>query len=730
MLLRTFLFAFILCLLSGMQSYACDFEDSDGLDVGLVLSGGGAKASTQVGVMQVLDELGVPIHCVTGTSMGAVVGSFYAAGYSADEIGEILTENDWGEVFRGASPRRDKSFVEKEREEIYFSGNVAAIDKGQLKLPGSLNSMQGLKILYRNILSDIPQNIDFDDLELPFRAVAADLETGDTKVFDRGDVVEAILASMAVPGVFSPREIDGRFYVDGGIASTLPIKTARDMGADIIIALDVSNEPLKPSADISVASTAQQITTIVVWRSLQRDLEHLREGDLLLHPNPINIGTAAYTRSAEGLVTGRKVAETHKDALLAIKAQAAPSNRKSMSFSKPSNASELKIVNNTIVSDALIKSRYQQSQSHSDDPQIQDRRLRDLASFGGFGEVDLGYANGEAILTVKEKTLGRNLVQIGLNAANDFNGNSSYSALARITRRPLSTRGGDISLSAEMGTNIGLSAELYQPLGPDGRFFIQPEAYARWEQNRFISLDERIGDFWVRQIGARARIGREIGKWGILAIEGDLIHSMIKPIVTIIPDFQTLTSRNAGVGLYFAADTLNRNDWPTSGQRLRLRAKRSYDLDDGNQVSNTYTASWLAAFNVFDLGILLNGRYGNIDDKNPEIGGTDLFQLGGFRQLTAFDDNSIPLSEYTYGSLEVFKRLSETGKIIDIPIYIGALGEIAYFPLDLFDDSENVTTTSGSLYIGTDTPIGPAFFGTAYGTNEDWKIFFKFGRTF
>ena len=722
-------------------AYACDFEDSDGLDVALVLSGGGAKASTQVGVMKLLDEMDIPIHCVVGTSMGAVVGSFYSAGYSADEIGTIMTEHDWGEIFRGKAPRRDKSFIEKEREESYLSGNVAGLSKDGLSLPGGLNSMQGLKSLYRTILQDIPQDINFDDLELPFRAVAADLETGEAKAFARGDLVESILASMTVPGVFAPREVDGHFYVDGGIAATLPIKIAQDMGADIIIALDVSNAPIKPTADISVAAAVQQITTIVVWRNLQRDLKLLKKTDLLIQPNTTKLGTASYNRSVEGLAAGYSAAQQHRNALLAIKAKAAPSKRKTMSFVKPTDG-PLIVANNTGLKDELIKARFEYNgvsgkiaqklskNSSKDGTKYQARRLRDLASFGGFGEVDLGHSNGQAVLSVKENPLGRNLLQVGLNATNDFDGNSTYSVLARMTRRPLSSRGGDMSVSAELGTNLGLSAEIYQPFGADGRFFIQPELFARWEQNKFNLIDARIGDFWVQNIGARARLGREIGEWGVIALEGSVVDSKTSAIVSIIEELEDSKTQQASLGLYFGVDTLNRNDWPTKGQRVRLRARRSYDLDNTQLISDRYEGSFLAAMEVAGLGVLLNARYGQIDDKNPAIGGTDFFRLGGFRQLAAFGDNSIPVNEYALGSVELFKRLSKTGAIFELPLYAGAIAELAVFPLDLFEVSEELTTVSGSLYLGADTAIGPAFIGAAYGNNDEFKVFFKFGRTF
>jgi NTE family protein len=717
--------------LAPMARAACDFDDEDGLDVGLVLSGGGAKASTQVGVLQILDELGIPVHCITGTSMGSVVGAFYAAGYSADEIGNIMTANDWGAIFRGNAPRRDKSFIEKEREETYFSGNVASIGKNGVKLPGGLSSMSGLKLFYREILSNVPKDADFDALEIPFRAVATNLHTGEAKAFAKGDLVESILASMAVPGAFAPRQIDGEYYVDGGIASNLPIEAAKKMGADIIIAVDVSNPPPKPQSDISVAGTALQITTIIVWRGVQHELSLLSEQDLLIRPNSINIGTAAYERSGEGIAAGRKVAEGFKEALLAIKAKAAPADRHIMRAKPAMEATEFKIVNNTGMKDSLIRSRFLQGQSRTQNPVIQKRRLRDLASFGGFGEVDLGYSNGATVLTVDENKLGKNLLQVGLNAANDFEGSSSYSILARVTRRPLSQNGGDFSLSGEFGTDIGLSAELYQPLGAAGRFFIQPEVFMRWEQRKINILSLRVGDFRARKIGARGRIGREIGKWGVVALEGGVDTTRLTEIVSIFNDFEASSSDRANIGLYFATDTLDRNDWPTSGQRLRMRAKRTYDLASKNaETADKLDISFLTAFEFSELGILLNGRYGKVSNKGGVDASLEIFQLGGFRQMAAFSDRSLPVNSFVYGSVEVFHRLTDTGKLIDLPLYVGAIGEFSRLPLSFFDINRRANAYAGSIYVGADTPLGPLFLGGAYGSGGTTQFFFKFGRTF
>ena len=730
-MLKRLLYIVLSLVLGTSTALACDFEDSDGLDVGLVLSGGGAKSSTQVGVMQVMDDLGIPVHCITGTSMGAVVGSFYASGYTADEIAEIFVSEDWGAVFRDDIPRRDKSFIQKERAETYFSGDLLGIGEAGVELPGGLSPMQGLKTLYRDILGDVPLDADFDKLSIPFRAVATKLETGEAVPFGEGDIVEAILASMAVPGVFAPREIDGISYVDGGISTNLPVKAIQDMGADIIIALDTTVHPRKADGRYSVADTLQQITTIMIFNNAQRDKANLSDNDLYLETDTIAIPTAGYARATEGLEAGRIVGQANVSQLLGIKALAAPALPRSKIYLKPKTSTQLTVQNQTKIDDQVLTQRVGDILDKNITALESDKRLRELASFGGFGEVDIGYQNGEAVLTVSENALGSNRLKVGLNAASDFKGTSSYALLAQLTRQPLGRFGGDISLSAELGTDNGLSLELYQPFGPGSRFFFQPEVFLRSDR-RILDVGElRLGDFRINSIGARSRLGYEISTWGLIALEGAIQNSRIDDIVTLVDDFDEESYSFGSLGAYFAVDTLARTDWPTSGQRLQLRGETFIDIsEDGLLDAERFEASWLYAFDVGELGVLLNGRYGKLDTDTLLIGSDANFELGGFRQLSAFRENSLPVDELTYGSVEVFKRLTDAGFLVDLPVYAGAIAEYGRIPLSFFELDEVEDAYSGSLYLGSETPLGPAFIGAAYGNNDDLKFFFKFGRTF
>jgi len=214
-------------------------------------------------------------------------------------------------------------------------------------------------------------------------------------------------------------------------------------------------------------------------------------------------------------------------------------------------------------------------------------------------------------------------------------------------------------------------------------------------------------------------------------LEGELETRRIDDIVTILDDFDSDKFSFGTAGLYFGVDTLDRTDWPTEGQRVQLRGQKFFDLSEGGALdAERFEASWLYAFDVADYGVLLNARYGKLETDELIIGFDSTFELGGFRQLSAFRENSLPVDELTYGSVEVFNRLGDSGFLVDIPVYVGAIAEYGRIPLAFFEIDEVEDAYSGALYIGAETPVGPAFLGAAYGNSDDVKFFFRFGRTF
>ncbi len=724
---------------------ACDNDDRDGKDVALVLSGGGALTSAQVGALKVIEELGVPYHCIIGTSMGAVTGAFLAAGYSVSEIEDIYRADDWGQAFRGGIGRKDKPYLQKENEDQYFSDYFAGFGDGQVKLPSGLSDMSGLQAKYRHLLVHLPSTLNFDDgLEVPFRPVAMNLSTGAPHAFQKGDLVQTMLASMSVSGLFPPVEIEDELYVDGGMASQLPVRAALAMGADIIIALDTTIEPQVMRGPQSVTSTSQQLLRITIWNNWKVDRAKMNdETDVLIRPDLTGLSSGNFTNVEKGFQSGEVEARKYVEQLKKISALAAPSKRRDINpHAAPQMAStavgatppspDLIIENETAVSDAVIRDRFGDEAVSKDDPDDIDRRLKDLAAFDAFGNVDFTRGADRNTLRVAERSIGRNLLQAGFRASTTFDGDSQYAIQGRISRRPISSLGGEASLSLEIGSDFGVTGQIYQPLGRGGRFFAIPAISYRSEEILFDIGELRLGEFNQRAGSARLRIGRELGSWGVLSVEGISTIGRIRPQVVISPELlEPFSYKQGGVGAFFGVDTLERSAWPTSGLQLRASGEKLFDFDSGVD-TDKYSLFLSNAFGIGQFGVQIRALSEGVLEENNEP--VEVLSLGGFRRLSAFAEGSIPNNQYVLATLEVFRRLTTQGQIVDIPIYIGGTFEFANVELDILSDidgiPEEANTYAGSVYLGGDTIIGPVILGAGIGEGKEYSIFLHVGRAF
>lgn len=718
----------VLSLATG-TARACDDQDADGMDVALVLSGGGAFATTHIGALELIEEMEIPIHCIVGTSMGSVVGGLYVAGYDVADMEKIFTDSDWGEIFSGVIKRSNKPYLEKENEGQYFSDYVASITKDGVQFPGGWREMRGLKAHFRKLTTHLNVNEDFNTLRVPYRAVATDLSTGEAVAFSEGDITEAMLASMAVPGAFAPRNINGRLYVDGGLASQLPIKIAKAMGADIIIALDTTIEPPEVNGAPSLGDTTAQLVRITVWRNWKEEVALLSEQDVMIRPSLEGLTVSSFERAQQGFEAGRVAAQPERKKLEAIKKLAAPSRMRTIDPSRRrSNVSELLVVNESRIKDDAIRRRFSFREEDLSNPEKIDRKLKDLAAFGGFGEVNLGFQGDAAVLDIRERNLKGVLLQAGLQASSTFDGDSTYGVLGRLSYRPFSAHGGEARLAFQLGSDFGVMAELYQPLGPKGQFFVMPAIGYTSEEIIFDLGNIRLGEFVQKQGTGRLRFGRELGQWGVIGFEGVVATGRLDPQITISPDVaEGFDYSLGGGGALLGVDTLDKIDWPTRGFQFHISGQALFDFSDGER-TNVYRLFAMKPLKVSDLGVILRAKTESVqNDNNDPI---EVLSLGGFRQLSAFSENSIPNNEYVLGSVEVFKRLTAADTVVNFPLYLGATVEYANVSFELFGQTDNDHFASGSVYLGAETIFGPAFLGAGFAEEGQYSLFLHLGRSF
>lgn len=285
--------------------------------VGLVLGGGGAKGVAHIGVLKVLEEAGIPIDYIAGTSMGAIVGGLYAVGYSASEIDSMVRAQDWSMLLSDRVKRSSLTFPEKENTERY----IFSIPFGGLRDVQISGMVKGrnLQNLFSNLTVGYHDSVDFNSLKIPFACVAVDVVDGRERVFRSGSLPLAMRASMAIPAVFAPVRLDSMVLVDGGIKNNYPVDVVRDMGADIIIGVDLGTSDLKMLERLNTPwEVIGQIVALNGYDKYSANKDHT---DLLLRPNTSPYTSASFAEAALDslILRGERVGREQWDAILELK---------------------------------------------------------------------------------------------------------------------------------------------------------------------------------------------------------------------------------------------------------------------------------------------------------------------------------------------------------------------------------------------------------------------------
>lgn len=290
--------------------------------VALVLAGGGAKGFAHLPVMELIEEVGIPVDMIVGTSIGSVIGGLYAAGYSTREILNEFNEVDWTPIFRDGA----KSPYENTLGEYSLNNNLLSLNFGldlSMKLGTGLSGGQNVYQLLKNLTLKYPSNINFNDLNIPFRAVVTDMLTGEALVLDEGDLAEAIRASMSLPSIFEPAEIDGYYFMDGGIRYNLAINVAKNMGYDIIIAVDISQK-VRDNPDVYSSHPAVAMLNTITISQYTATEAMYKDADLVITPDISKFDTLAFKDAEKIYNEGKNVHSEYESKLEEIRKKIYP----------------------------------------------------------------------------------------------------------------------------------------------------------------------------------------------------------------------------------------------------------------------------------------------------------------------------------------------------------------------------------------------------------------------
>ena len=493
---------------------------------GLVLGGGGARGAAHIGVIRRLEELNIPVDFVAGTSMGSLVGALYATGMNADELEQTVTTLDWDELFNDNTRREDIPWRRKRDDDLSLFGPKVGVGKDSSLLPRGAISGQQISFLFESLVSGRVQTSDFDDLPVPYRAIAADIATGETVVLDGGNLALAMRSSMSVPGVFDPVEHDGHLLVDGGIANNLPVDVVRAMGADRLIVINVGS-PLTPRNKLNnLVSVFGQMSSLLIAKNVEAQLATLGAGDVLISPDLENVSSADFDKSVEAIEAGYRAADAVSARLADMSVSVAEhvAHRAAIEGCTvlPAPIQFVRLQNGSRFSDSMILDRLHVEQGKPLDTAALEKDIKQIYALGFLDLVryETVTENGQTgvVVHVSQDARGASFLEWGLDYSGD-EGDSKTSLRLAFLKTDLDELGSELRVLTQLGDDPGIMGEIYKPIDSRQRWIFRPKLYANRSQvTTYSGGGDALNTFQIDQFGGNALILREFGRHAAVSL--------------------------------------------------------------------------------------------------------------------------------------------------------------------------------------------------------------------
>lgn len=706
--------------------------------VGLVLSGGGARGFAHAGVLRVLEELGVKVDVVTGTSMGSMVGGAYAAGYTAAQIEDIITGVDWDKMMAPRAERAELPWRLKKDDYLNLPNNAITLTKdGRVELPESVIPSQELEIFLNDKTGPVNYVNDLSELALPYAAIATDLVTGDRVVLQKGvNLGRAMRASMSIPGAFAPVSLEGRLLVDGGLVDNLPIALARDMGADVIIAVNVGTPLLKRSELGNVVTVMAQMVNLLTEQNVQTSLAQIRNGDILITPDLDGYSSADLKKSREIIEVGYRAANELREALgryaVAQPLWAVWEHDRQRAVLPATRRTEHRLAAvkvegvQTVSAEALITEADIDISRPVSNEEI-DEASRRLWADGDFTSVRYRFEPGPdgtevLVFEPKEKRPGYSSVRIGGSLETDFDESQTFNVLFSHKWGWLNSWGGELRTDLLIGERKSAGIEFFQPLGAGSNWFFNPTVTYEWQPFDLYYRGENIAEYRNELLTAELGLGYTIGRLGYLRSAAGWIGNRVSREVGTI-NFPTPSIETSYFSLELNLDTLDNVNFPTSGYRMTASAQQLFNESNETGRSSIYHLTGTLPITVGRWTTLLHGEIGR--SAVPSV-----FSLGGAFELTGSPYGRWTGSDLQLGTVRISRNVSDIFGSAQQPIWAGISLEAGRawnrgYDGEWGDDSWRYAYGG---YLGIDSLIGPLYLMTGRTKNDDWSLYFFWGH--
>ncbi|MEO8314438.1 MAG: patatin-like phospholipase family protein [Pseudomonadota bacterium] len=736
------LLAILSCLAGGSPAGAAEAgADPSRPRIGLVLSGGGARGAAHVGVLKALEEMHVPIDAIAGTSMGAVVGGLYASGMTAAEIESQLGSVDWQDAFRDR-PSRDGLSLRRKREDREFLVQLPlGIHDGRLQLPSGLIQGQKLGQLLRRLTLPVAATVDFDQLPTPFRAVATDLETGAMVIMDEGDLASALRASLSAPGIFAPVERDGRLLVDGGISDNVPVDVARAMNVDRLIVVDVGY-PLAQRKDLgSVTNVANQMLTILIRKESEKQLGTLTSNDVLISPDMQGVSSYTFTGLRRIMSAGSTAAERVREQLLTLSVPQDQYEKYLAGRARPTEVPLIRSVGIQADSGDFAAAVDKLFGDMAGAPLDEAALSHEISRYYGQGlfesldyrlePVDKAQQPNAADLkfSVRPNSWGPTYLRFGLRLEDDFTGNSTFNAAARLLLTDVGSIGAEWIWDAQLGGNPRLGTQIYLPFSVRRRWFLEPSALFQVRAVPQFDGDEQVAELRVRTASFGGSIGREIGLSGELraGAEREFGTSRVRLGDTSEP---ALHFQSTEIFSRASFDSLDSVAFPRRGAAATFEWRGQVADRTFQRVSDSLSIDWRLVQSWGRNTAIVWASAGTLLDAQ-DADARSFFPLGGFLNLSGTPADSLIGPHYGIARLIYYRKLGSGAEgILNLPMYAGMSLELGNTWQRRSDVSWGSARKDMSLFFGLDTFLGPAWLAGGYDNRGRKALYLSLGHSF
>jgi NTE family protein len=716
--------------------------------IGLALAGGGAKGSAHIAVIEVLEANNIPIDYIAGTSIGAYVGGLYALGYSGAEIREIMFNADLGKGISDAVDRGKLQYRDKATHDKFNVGLQMGYRNKKIRFPWGLLYGQSMSAAYRRSVGNIPNFDSFDNLAIPFRAVATDLATNEAVVLDKGNLIKSMKASATVPGALVPVVLGGKYLVDGGMAANLPVSQVREMGADIIIAIDIS-APMQHIDEIrNGLSVLNQISSFLTVKNLEEQKELLDGEDIYIRPDVDHLDTADFsdlTRAYEkGKIAAQEQLQRLQDLGIDTQQYQRYQQRKRDKLAILIDEASQPVVNIILSNRSAYNSAFilEALDLQSDVAITTEELLAALDRVYSLDRFELVEAFFEQraegrvlVVEVIEKSWGPNYFDVGLGFEHDFSLDSVINFDFAYTVGHVTDNHGEWRNELGLGTDSSFRSELYLPLDEAQRWYNSTVYQFRREGRDIFSENERafVVDFDINQIDFT--LGYKLGAVSVVESGVILETGTLSNDVFFDGD---VDYESPGVFISYGYDTLDSINFPSRGSQFKLSViHRDEDIEEGSIFdpsatedtfnSTQYLLDWKAATTNGNHGIVGKASYSYLDSETDQS--VHYAQLGGFLNLSGYHRNALIGNNKVFGSIAYQYNLGrKLFNLTRFPIYVGGSLETG----NVWDASDSIKSdeliTAGSIYLSTDTDLGPVALGYGFAEDDNTALYFYLGR--